>query len=467
MSFVRHLLPTWRRELGKTGNTNAAILSAIDEGLREAEKDTIEGKVVMNLESSHGKWLDQYGDIFGVIRRDKEEDEEFRKRIIDYVLLKRGTIPAIIEAVKVFLQDDGTHVDIYEPYNDIFYLNRSKLNGKDHFLGEYYTFAIIDIRIDKPTPAKIDLTNIMRDFKPAGVSYRLSFRPNTYVGEVVNLPLSDSETYRTNTNAEIMNAMNDKVRGHLSLSGKVRDGDDGSGLFTLNRSRLNSLDRLAGSFSASNSSYNLATISNQDLEFTTDTLISEVQDLTTRLSDDFYIRTGKNDELYASVGINTSQVSYIYITLDVFTYFDINFNKYLREVTPSGVYTKSTYLSLMGNPYLQYKLASMLPSTGSSRLELQIRDVTYGKWDPIYVGDTYREVDSGIVTLNNLENYLSDTGLIFTRIMLNPDTVPKDIDMFEFQLYFFELGFKKEIAVRPTVQMYRGDVGTNTTINPI
>jgi len=172
MSFLKHLLPGWRRSLEDKSKANAAILDALDRELQSTEQDTIETKALMSLDSSSGEWLDQYGKLFGVMRQDNEADADYRQRIKDYMVLRRGSIPAIIDAIRSFLQDYESDIEIYEPYKNVFILGQSKLSGPDHFLGEYYTVAVIDVKFSQPFPEGI--IDIINEFKPAGVTVHVS-----------------------------------------------------------------------------------------------------------------------------------------------------------------------------------------------------------------------------------------------------------------------------------------------------
>lgn len=463
MSFLRHLLPSWRRVLNDS-TANAAILSAIDKELTQAEIDAIEGKVVMDLEKSTGKWLDQYGDIFGVIRRDDEDDDLYRSRIINYVLLKRGTIPAIQDAIREFLRDYDSHIEVYEPHRNIFTLNKSKLNGPDHFLGEYYTFAVIDVKIARNFPEGI--IDIINEFKPAGVTVHLTYRPSAYNPEadIVELPPAGSEIMESGIRMHLMNGMNDRVRGHLNLTNRTRDEDDDSGLFILNRSKLNSLDRLAGSFSAANSTYNLASFSEEDIVFTANTAIEDVLAQTEQMTTDFYIKTGRVDDQYAAQPIESSKTSYLYFTMDVATYLNTEYPTYLREVSPDGMYTKNTYLSLMDNPKIQYQMKATTPPSSPTKYSVQGLNLRTGKWEDIKMGDIRYDTIEEKIELGSLENHLSETGLVFIRIKMNPNS---GVGNYNLHLHFLEIGFHKEVAIRPTIVPYEGEVTTSSTLIPL
>ena len=485
MSFLRHLLPAWKRGIEDKRKANAAILASIDRELKDTEKETIQSKLLLSLNTSEGEWLDQYGKLFGVLRREEEEDDTYRNRIISYVLLKRGTIPAIKAAIQDFLNDYDSYIDIYEPYKNVFTLNKSKLNGEDHFLGEYYTVAVIDIKISRPFP--IGIIDVINEFKPAGVTFRITYRPSSHNPDagVVSLPLDSSVILDPETKLTVLNGMNAEVRGHMSLTDIARD-ENASGLFTLNESKLNSLDRLAGSLSATNANYNLVTFSTQDLMLSEDSKIEDVLTNTDSVSSDFYAKTGRVDGQYAAQTIYAGSDSYLYLTMDVATYLNLKYSTYLREVEPSGVYTKETYAQLMGDCYLQYKLNAMV--TEEVDYSLEAFNLSTGGWESLKddtIGSSYK---SRIVPTDEPVSYLTDSGLMFVRLAFPPSQQDTDVlvyqapnfgndtyevtlnggtftdgaaeetisgnyertgETFDIRLDFFELGFSKDVNKLP------------------
>ncbi|QIA28512.1 baseplate protein [Phage f2b1] len=412
MSFLKHLLPAWKRGIEDKRRANAAILAAVDRELKDSEAEAIKGKLLMALDTSSGEWLDQYGRIFGLLRRDNEEDDAYRSRIISYVKLRRGTIPAIKAAIQDFLQDYDSYIEIYEPYKNVFTLNKSKLNGADHLLGKYYTVAVIDIKISRPFP--IGLVDVINEFKPAGVSFRLTYRPSSHNpnAALVELPPANSVISPSITNLTIANGITDRIKGHLNLTASSRTGDS-SGLFTLNRSKLNSLDRLAGSLSAANANYNLATYSNQDLTFSDSTKIEDVMNSSDTVSPDFYTKTGRVDNQYAVQTIYTGSDSFLYFTMDVATYLKLKYNKYLRRVAPDGVYTKETYAQLMDGSYIQYNLSAVLSS--GVNYTVQAFSLSDGEWLDLHSTSAGIRYINNIVSINNVVEHLSDNGLMFIR----------------------------------------------------
>lgn len=78
---------------------------------------------------------------------------------------------AIIDAIKMYLDISDATISVYEPYKNVFQLDKSKLDGLDHLSGDYYRWGIINIFVDRPVPESI--YQIIRDFKPAGVNFLL------------------------------------------------------------------------------------------------------------------------------------------------------------------------------------------------------------------------------------------------------------------------------------------------------
>jgi hypothetical protein len=447
MSFLKHLLPGWKRTVERKQKANAAILAALDKELSDTEKETIQSKVMLSLDSATGEWLNQYGKLFGLLRKDGEIDNAYRSRILEYIQLQRGTIPAIKDAIRAFLNDYESHIEIYEPHTNIFTLNKSKLNGPDHFLGKYYTVAVIDIRISRPFPLAIMET--INEFKPAGVTVRLTYQPN---GHNPNAPIIEVGPTAVTPKTEVhrMSGMMDRIRGHLNLTVRSRDEDDESGIFILNKSKLNSADRLTGSFAVANPSFNLASHSTDDVLFSTDTTIEKVLENTERLSADFYTKTGDLTDRYAAASIDSSTDSHLYFTLDVATYFSLRYEEYLREIQPDGIYTRNTYASLMKSAAVLYHMKAQVPPTKPSTYYVQMLNLVTGRWDSLGSGQVKYEIEGGKLRVGNISSYISDTGLVFTRIKVNANTGVPDYNL---DIHFFELSFHKEISIQPTAYL--------------
>ncbi|AMW63593.1 hypothetical protein BUBS_117 [Bacillus phage Bubs] len=200
MSFIKYLHPLWKSMLGKVNDSHTAVVTSIEDAFTDAEKDAMGLITDANLETATGEWLDEYGDIFGVFRKDNEADEDYRRRIINWILTERGTIGSIKDAIEKWLDDPEADVEIYEPFKNVFFLNKSKLNGPDHLLGRYYTSAVIDVRFTKHVP--VEIIDEIRKFKAAGVTAKLTRIPNRTRSDYViqEAKLLRSRNYATKSN---------------------------------------------------------------------------------------------------------------------------------------------------------------------------------------------------------------------------------------------------------------------------
>lgn len=166
--FERFLPSTWRGlEEGRKDGHNA-VLGAIANEMQKSELDAIDSKTESWLETADGVYLDKWGNYMGVPRKEGWDDDKYREYLKHEVTAKKGTIQGIIDGILWELDDPNLNIFIYEPWKNIFYLNRSFLNGEDHLQGLYYRYAVIDIHVPFGIPQDV-LEEIVRKYKDAGV----------------------------------------------------------------------------------------------------------------------------------------------------------------------------------------------------------------------------------------------------------------------------------------------------------
>lgn len=284
----------------KYDDTNFAVLNALNYELTQAEQETIASKIQSSLESATDTYLDTWGDWFGVYRKDGWDDEYYRARIIRELLLKRGTIPAIIDALVDFLNDNDAVIQIYEPWRNIFYTNKSKLNGDDHLMGYYYRFAIIDISIDRPFPPEI--VEIIKAFKPAGVLFYLRLdtsldkNKKTVESPYVYLDVTNK------TELEFLNGLYYDLRGNINLSDQ-RTQVVGNNIFHTNNSKLNGEDVLAGAFNHGRGYIHLASTTLLDYTPKATDSMSNLKTTLGEAGSDMYNQTKEKDGRTASIQV--------------------------------------------------------------------------------------------------------------------------------------------------------------------
>ena len=165
--FMRFLPTPWRN-LTDEKNTHNALLGSITTLAETEEEDLKQSKDESFLDTASGVFLNKWGNFSGVFRRDNETDEHYRTRIKHWFTKKKGTVNSLVDNILEEFEDDNLDVYIYEPWRNIFYLNRSLLNGVDHLQGHYYRFAVIDIHISENIDVK-RLAYIVDRYKDAGV----------------------------------------------------------------------------------------------------------------------------------------------------------------------------------------------------------------------------------------------------------------------------------------------------------
>ena len=390
-NFFRNIHPLLRRNKRpeKYDDTNFAVLNALNYELTQAEQETIASKIQSSLESATDTYLDTWGDWFGVYRKDGWDDDYYRARIIRELLLKRGTIPAIIDALVDFLNDNDAVIQIYEPWRNIFYTNKSKLNGDDHLMGYYYRFAIIDISIDRPFPPEI--VEIIKAFKPAGVLFYLrldtSLAKNkaTVESPYVYLDVTNK------TELEFLNGLYYDLRGNINLSDQ-RTQVVGNNIFHTNNSKLNGEDVLAGAFNHGRGYIHLASTTLLDYTPKATDSMSNLKTTLGEAGSDMYNQTKEKDGRTASIQVPaTKNVHTLYSNSIDFGDYDYSGNPNLTPPLSFASFpdkTSDVTLTDEGNGIL-------IESDGSRQLSTTTRSFTPLKNYTNYVMTAQVMVESG------------------------------------------------------------------------
>lgn len=458
-NFLKNLHPLIRRKKNPNDNKdpNYAIIDMFNEELNNIEQDTIDSKIQSSLKTATGKYLDIYGDWYGLVRKSKEKDDDYRERIIEYVLLKRGTNNSIIDAIRRFLEDEDVYVDIYEPFQNIFYTNKSHLNGEDHLMGDYYRFAIIDVTIGKTFP--LSIIEEINKFKPAGVKVYFTYDGSHSLPEdkaVTQFYPKGFPKVSTYQDVDIFRGYGRILYGHLNLGiAKVKDITD---VFKTNNSLINSLDVLSGSATVGREFYNYTYKTQNSYvprmgDFVT-TISNETNNIEgEELSKDFYTDTTTRNALTPSDTIlGNKQTTNIYFNFDT--------NEYLRRkginINTLNLSEKElrTYISnYFGNVSLDFDIQSMVSPTRPTKMTLSIYDFISKSW----VNISKEEVDLKIKNignnLGNLVDYLNNNLAIFIKLEIEP--LEEDT---EIRIKYLDLHFKRYEKDIYTVKPFLGRV---------
>ena len=456
-NFLKNLHPLLKRKKNPKDNKDPhyAIINMFSEELDNLEQETIDSKIQSSLGTATGKYLDIYGDWYGLVRKKNELDDTYRDRIIEYVLLKRGTNNSIIGAIKRFLEDEDVYVDIYEPFKNIFYTNKSHLNGEDHLMGNYYRFAIIDITIGKSFP--LEIIDEINKFKPAGVKVYFTYDGSYDLGEdkiITPVFYKDYPKVTTYQDVDIFRGYGRILYGHLNLGiAKVKDITD---IFKTNNSLINSLDVLSGSATVGREFYNYA-------YQTQSKYVPKMRDYVTTISSMFNQATGEElaKDFYTETSIRDSIKPELVIEGNNKTtniHFNLDTIEYLRRkgivVSNLGMSEREliNYVSnYFGEVSLDLDVQAMVSPSNPVSVKLCIYDFESYSWVTVS-RETLTLAEKNIGNkIGNLVDYLNDNLTIFIKLEVEP--VKEDTDL---RIGYFDLTFRRYEKDVYTIKPFKG-----------
>lgn len=176
LSFLKYLGGLYNTSLNRLeGTVQHAVIQSLYDVFDMGSTDLGEMELEVALATADGRWLDAWGDYFGVFRHNGEQDDAYRRRIIEYVIDPKTTIPAIKDHLASYLNEKhGTRytrddIDIREPWK---YIGKySQWGTLSHtarfFSGDYYTHAVIEISM--PETVDEGAKRVASEVKAAGV----------------------------------------------------------------------------------------------------------------------------------------------------------------------------------------------------------------------------------------------------------------------------------------------------------
>ena len=153
------------------------LITAIYNVFVELEGDIDAMRLEICLSTATGKWLDLWGDYFGIARRDGELDEIYSKRIIAEIIEPKATLTALKKAAARWLNFaydenyDYNQIEAYEPWQDL--MVTSQRGNLSIFArlpdSVYWTPALVDMAIPDASELSLDLIMYLNTIKAAGV----------------------------------------------------------------------------------------------------------------------------------------------------------------------------------------------------------------------------------------------------------------------------------------------------------
>lgn len=213
MDVTQYLHPLMQRGMTKDPNSvYNALINALNSPLNNAESDILRSKTNIMLSQAPEDWLDTFGSWLGLKRKNKEPDDIYRKRLMEWVLTDKNDVSSIRNAIANFLNISSDCVYVYEPYTDMLYYNKlgSDYNSLKYFASSYYNYCVIDVQIDNTFPIR-EIQDIINLFRPAGVIYVLTMNINSFnhnapiidMSEDGSIPMFYDETYYAGFNQRV------------------------------------------------------------------------------------------------------------------------------------------------------------------------------------------------------------------------------------------------------------------------
>lgn len=197
MNFLKHLGGIYNTTY-RANFTHKIVLQTIIGGLSLIENDLELMILELCINTATGKWLDEWGNWFGVYRKFEEKDREYSVRIIATIQTPKSTIPSIKQNTANYLnsligQDKYTKddIDVFEPFEYVMvYSNkRSEYSSKQKFQDKFYwRHNVIDIKLpENPTD---DLKEFLQKIKAAGIKIVYTISPDAIIVDMTNISLN-------------------------------------------------------------------------------------------------------------------------------------------------------------------------------------------------------------------------------------------------------------------------------------
>lgn len=452
-NFLKNLHPLLRRKKNPKDNedVNYALIKVLNEEMNMIEKDAIESKLQSSLKSSTGDYLDNFGDWFGVYRKKDEEDEKYRARIIKYLLLKRGTNNAIIEAIKDYLEDSDADVSIYEPFRNIFYTNKSHLNGNDHLMGYYYNFAIINVSVGSYFP--MEIVDVINEFKPAGVKFYVTYDGGgTNTGSSIIKVLDNPVNIDVYQNIDRLSGYSETFYGHINMGLRKVSYDSETDIFKTNRSKINSNDVLTGSSSIGRAFHNYAYKTNYVYNPTRTSTVSEIKTVLDEkgreLPLEYYINTTEKGRQPVTIDVNsTTGTAFIYNNLNLREYFS-HYKPELLQGDSQEI--KNAISSYMGTSTFDLFMEALISPEETINVQTQVFDFSIGRWVTVKNSKITYGMQNVGAELGYVKDYMNNELNMFTRVSIASSS---DVTV---NINYLDLLFYHYTADVYTVKPYKG-----------
>jgi len=138
------------------------IIEAVENGISNILKNR-------DFSTATGKYLDKWGQFYGISRYQDEDDEQYRKRLILEITSAKLTVASMIRTITLFSPDlSENEISIFEPFRELLPLNNGFTTNNSILPGyTYWTWGIVDVQTQKPVSERAKQK--LEEYKAAGV----------------------------------------------------------------------------------------------------------------------------------------------------------------------------------------------------------------------------------------------------------------------------------------------------------
>lgn len=135
MNSLKSMLETLHG-IFKRGDLLTGIITPIAQEIDDTALQVNNATSMLFLQTVTGSWADYYAKFFGAVRRTLESDYSLAQRAINAVSVRRNNPIALVNNVKDLT---GEEIEIFEPWQSLFYLDDSLLDDKIMYDGDYWS----------------------------------------------------------------------------------------------------------------------------------------------------------------------------------------------------------------------------------------------------------------------------------------------------------------------------------------
>lgn len=175
--FAKYLKSLYKVNLGKTNKVHSTLIDAIFKTFVQMEDDLNQMRLELCVSTATDKWLDLWGEHFGVPRKVGEPDSKYSVRMIAEIIEPKATLNALRNATTRWVNltyDENfqpSEIEISEPWKDLLVTSQ---RGALSYLArlpdsEYWTHGVVDIAIPDSSEMSAELIAYLNTVKAAGV----------------------------------------------------------------------------------------------------------------------------------------------------------------------------------------------------------------------------------------------------------------------------------------------------------